>query len=64
MVALSESEHYYVFRMAVREDRARVQGVTGLDEEAIALLRKRAFYYVPVGESPRGPLTLNLKGGT
>jgi hypothetical protein len=64
IVALSESEHYYVFRMAVREDRARIEGMTGLDEEAIALLRKRQFYHVPVGDPPRGPLMLALdKGG-
>lgn len=60
IVALSESEHYYVFRMAVREDRARIEGVTGLDEEAVALLRKRQFYHVPVGDPPRGPLALAL----
>lgn len=60
IVALSESEHYYVFRMAVREDRARIESVTGLDEEAISLLRKRQFYHVPVGDPPRGPLQLAL----
>lgn len=58
---LSESEHFFVFRLQWRDDRKRVESSTGLDEESIALLPKRHFYYVAMGEPPQGPLTLNLK---
>jgi CheY-like chemotaxis protein len=57
---LSESEHVYVFRLRVREDRRRIEEVTGLEEERIAKLPKHHFYYCPQDGDPVGPLTLKL----
>ncbi len=60
---LSESEHVYVFRLKVREDRRRVEEVTGIDEELIARLPKHHFYYAPQDGDYIGPMKLRLGGG-
>jgi len=60
---LSESEHVYVFRLKVKEDRKRVEEVTGLDEALIATLPKHLFYYCPQDGDPVGPMKLRLGGG-
>lgn len=59
---LSESEHVYVFRLKVREDRKRVEEVTGIDETLIARLPKHHFYYAPQDGEYLGPVKLKLGG--
>lgn len=61
IVILSESEHFYVFRLQDRDSRKRMEEVSGIDEETIATLPKRQFYYAAIGEQPRGPLTLTIR---
>jgi hypothetical protein len=64
LIVLTESEHYYVFRLQGLEDRLRMRGVSGLSEEAIAGLSKRLFYHVSM-DGHQGPLTLKInKEGT
>ena len=61
VIVLSESEHWYVFRLQVRDDRKRIEEVTGLEEEKLQRLPKRQFYYVSVeADGPIGPLMLDL----
>lgn len=62
VVILSESEHFFIFRLQDHDSRKRMEEVSGLDEEVIATLPKRQFYYVPVGSGPQGPLKLRLPG--
>jgi hypothetical protein len=60
---LSESEHYYVFKVLLPQDRQRVEAVTGLTVEDQANLNDYEFYYFNVsrGLLPR-KLKLNLEG--
>lgn len=60
IVIMSESEHFFIFRLQDRDSRHRMEEVSGLDEERVATLPKRHFYYAPVGEPARGPLTLKI----
>jgi hypothetical protein len=57
---LSESEHYYVFRLKLPQDRKRVAEITGLDETEIRQLRGHRFLYAPQTGDPTGPHTLAL----
>lgn len=61
LVTISESEHFFAFRLQYDEDRLRVQGVTGLDANELTpeSLPKHYFWYIQTGEAPRGPLTLH-----
>jgi hypothetical protein len=45
ILLLSESEHYYIFRLNMAEDCARVYEITGIDPLAIRGLRNYEFYY-------------------
>ncbi len=58
---LSESEHVYVFRLKVKEDRKRMEEVTGIDEALIGRLPKHYFYYSRQDADPVGPITLKLR---
>lgn len=61
IVILSESEHFYVFRLQWREDRTRMEEVTGLDETLLEprALPKQVYWYVQTGDEPRGPFRLD-----
>lgn len=67
MNILSESEHYYIFRLRLPQDRERVEDITGISVEDQARLRKYEFFYCSEEEgilldeegSPR-KLKLNL----
>ena len=45
MNILSESEHYYIFRLRLPQDRERVEDITGISVEDQARLRKYEFFY-------------------
>lgn len=63
-VILSESEHYFIFRLNLEHDRKRVQEVTGVDEKLIGNLQKRQFVVASAGGYDiLGPMQLQLKGG-
>jgi hypothetical protein len=57
---LSESEHYYVFRLKLPQDRKRIAEITGLDETEIRTLRGHRFLYAPQTGDPTGPHILAL----
>lgn len=63
MNILSESEHYYVFKLNLHQDRQRVEQITGILIEQQAELKDFEFYYFNVsrGLLPR-KLRLNLNG--
>lgn len=63
LVILSESESAYIFRLQVRDDRARIESLYGIAEEQIARLTKWRFYHARAGEETKGPLILKLRGG-
>lgn len=64
LMVLSEAEHWYVFRLNVREDRKRLEGILGVPEVAMhpRRLPKTFFYYSKVGDEVIGPLRLRLEG--
>ena len=45
MNILSESEHYYIFRLRLPQDRERVEDITGISVEDQARLSKYEFFY-------------------
>ena len=45
MNILSESEHYYIFRLRLPQDRERVEDLTGISERDQLRLRKYEFFY-------------------
>ncbi len=57
---LSESEHYYVFKLLLPQDKKKVREVIGIQENAINGLSKYQFYYANNEGLIRGPLQLNL----
>ena len=59
-VVLSESEHYYIFRLLLPQDRKKMREVIGLTERAISRLGKHEFFYGNNEGVVRGPLKLNL----
>lgn len=59
-VALSESEHYYAFKLKLSQDRERIEQNTGISAEAIAALPKQSFIYSRQDSDPIGPLKLDL----
>ena len=59
MFVLSESEHYYVFRLQLPKDRKRIEEIIGIPEDKI-LMEKHKFYYATSGGEFYGPLTLRL----
>lgn len=61
-IVLSESEHAYLFRLRLRQDRVKMAEITGVEPEAIAALAKRVFLYARQDEAGvRGPYTMNLE---
>lgn len=58
-IILSESEHLYVFRLRLPQDRERIADITGLPPERLFLPIFR-FYYSPQDGEPIGPLKLKL----
>lgn len=63
MNILSESEHYYVFKTLLPQDRARVEAITGITVEDQASLNDHEFFYFNLsrGLLPE-KLKLNLNG--
>jgi hypothetical protein len=59
-VVLSESEHVYVFRLRLPQDRQRMEQLTGIEQERIHALPKLDFLYAAQDASIVGPLRLNL----
>jgi hypothetical protein len=59
-VILSESEHFYVFRLKLEQDRRKVEETTALSADTISALPKQYFYHVPQDGEAIGPLRLNL----
>jgi hypothetical protein len=61
LVAISEAEHVYCFRLQLPQDRSRIEEITGIMVETIQGLKKRAFVYARQGESEiLGPFTLEF----
>jgi len=61
ILLLSESEHFYVFRLNHQSDRAVVREITGIDEDEQARLKNYQFFYYNCLTGERsGVLTLNL----
>lgn len=60
-VALSESEHAYIFHLKMPQDRDRVQEFTGIEAARIQQLPKYDFLYSRQDAGVQGPLRLNLK---
>jgi len=61
ILLLSESEHFYVFRLNHSSDRAVVTEITGISVEEQAELRNYQFYYYNCMTGERsGVLTLDL----
>src|SRR5262245_7199350 len=52
---LSESEHYYVFKLLLPSDRQRIEAITGITVEQQADLQHYEFYYfsLRIGLLPR-----------
>jgi hypothetical protein len=63
MNVLSESEHFYIFKVLLPQDRARIEAVTGLTVEDQVSLEDFEFFYFNVsrGLLPR-KIKLNLRG--
>lgn len=60
MNILSESEHYYVFKTLLPQDRQRVEAITGISVEDQASLDDHEFFYFNVS---RGLLTYRNERG-
>lgn len=61
-IAMSEAEHVYCFHLKMPQDRQKVQAFAGIEQDAIATLRKRQFLYAPQDGATRGPYQLSLAG--
>lgn len=59
-IVLSESEHYYIFRLLLPQDRMKIRQVIGLDDDALSTLGKYEFYYANNEGETLGPLRLRL----
>lgn len=57
----SESEHFYVFRLQLPQDRRRIREVVSLSEEALQGLAKHRFYYARPDIEPVGSYKLKLQ---
>ena len=60
-VIMSESEHWYVFRLSMPGDKKKVQDTIGVPADSIGELEKRRFFYsrADLGRFI-GPLTLKI----
>lgn len=64
LITLSESEHIYVFRLNLAEDRGRTWEITGIDPLDQADLRNyEFFYYNALTGKASDKLKLNISGG-
>lgn len=61
LIFMSESEHYYIFRLQMNEDRARVEELTGISIEDQIDLKQFEFYYFNVFGGSTNKLKLNLR---
>jgi hypothetical protein len=61
-IVFSEAEHVYCFRLRMPQDRDRVEDMTGIPAESIALLPKRRFIYAPQEGDISAPMELDLTG--
>lgn len=59
-VMLSESEHYYVFKLKLPQDRERVEAFSGISRREILELPKQYFLYARQDSGVEGPFTLDL----
>lgn len=59
-IALSESEHVYVFPLKLPQDRQRMADVAGVDPELIEQLDKTQFLWAPQTGDAQGPFRLDL----
>lgn len=59
-VVLSESEHAYVSRLRLPQDRERVEALTGVDRKLIATLAKYEFLYARQDSDVVGPFKLSI----
>lgn len=57
---MSESEHYYVFRLQLPQDKKRIREIVALDELKINAIKKHSFFYANADGEILGPLKLNL----
>lgn len=60
-VALSESEHAFVFHLKMPQDRDRIQEFTGIEADRIQRLPKYDFFYSRQDGGVQGPMRLNLR---
>lgn len=59
-VILSESEHYYVFRLQLPQDKKRIREIVNLESSQIENLPKYLFYYGSSDGEIVGPLKLRI----
>jgi len=62
IIAQSEAEHAYIFRLRMPQDRQRIEQTTGIDADDIARLDKHFFLYAPQDGEIMGPHTLTFHG--
>lgn len=59
-ICLSESEHFYGFKLRLPQDRERVQQLCGVSAETIASLQKYQFIYASQDGEPSNVLSLDV----
>ncbi len=60
-VILSEAEHFYIFRLQMKQDRAKVESMTTIPATSIIDLPKYKFIYANAEGDTQGPLKLTIK---
>lgn len=58
---LSESEHYYIFRLQLPQDRLKIREIVPISESQLLSLKKFQFYYCTADGDNIGPLRLGAK---
>jgi hypothetical protein len=58
---LSESEHYYVFRLQLPQDKQKMREIIAIDLDKLNSLRKHQFIYANADGDITEPLRLKLK---
>lgn len=61
-VIMSESEHLYAFRLAMPQDRNKVEAICSLSADLMHRLPKHWYYYAPQDADARGPFKMTLDG--
>lgn len=59
-VLMSEAEHFYAFRLKMPRDREKVEAMSGIEQDKLAVIPKHQFFYAPQDGDVRGPLRLRL----